>query len=511
MQSRTHKAKLNMFFSLLQQGVAIVCGLIMPRLMIEYFGSEAYGAVGSISAFLAYITLIEGGVGAVTRSALYKAFAMKSKDQISAVINETKRLYRKIAIVFILYVIIIAFLFKYISHNTAFSYWYSFGLVIVIAFSTFAEYFIGISYFLLLQADQSNYILSIFTMLSTAFNTACCIILITLKSDLLTVKLASSLIFVLKPIILSIYVKKRYKLIRTVSKEKLLKQKGAAIGQHIAWVLHNNTDVTVLTVFKDLTYVSVYSVYEMVIGQLKNVINSFTSGMEAVFGNMYANGERENLQKTFGYYETLLSLISVSFFSTATVLIIPFVRLYTAGITDVEYIYPGFSIMLMAASLLYCLRTPYGNMVVAAGHFKQTQVAAYGEATINIIVSIVLVIRYGLIGVAIGTVAATLFRFVYYVWYLSCNIMFRPIKLWLKRSAVNSATCILIFAFGNLIINQLTIDNYLIWITAGISVFLVSGVITLITNIVMYKTDVLEIIHRGFGKRINNGKKDKVN
>ena len=99
--------------------------------------------------------------------------------------------------------------------------------------------------------------------------------------------------------------------------------------------------------------VSVYSIYNMVIAQLQSIMSSFSSGMEAVFGSMYANKERENLQRTFGYYETLLSLLSVAVFSIAAVLIVPFVRIYTSGVTDADYINPLFSLVLVVASLHY--------------------------------------------------------------------------------------------------------------------------------------------------------------
>ena len=124
-KTRTQKAKLNISFSLIQQGITFICGLIVPKLMLNAFGSEAYGATSSIATFLSYITLLEGGVGAVTRSALYKAFASKSIERVSAVVSETKRFYRKIAFAFTIYVVIIACCFKQISHNTAFDYWYS--------------------------------------------------------------------------------------------------------------------------------------------------------------------------------------------------------------------------------------------------------------------------------------------------------------------------------------------------------------------------------------------------
>ncbi len=494
--SRTQKAKYNMLFSLIQQIVAFVCGLIIPRLMIGTFGSGAYGATASITNFLSYIVLIEGGMGAVTRSALYKAFAEKSNDKISAIICETRRFFRKLSMGFIFYVFLLALLFKQISHDTIFDYWYSFSLVIVIALATFAEYFFGISYSILLQADQVSYINILFKIVTTVLNTIGIIVLITLKCDLLVVKLLSSFVFVLRPILLSVYVRKKYHLRTICSEEKYLTNKGSALGQHIAWTIHNNTDITVLTVFKDSTFVSIYSVYFMVTSQMQNLLNSFTTGMEAVFGSMYANKEDENLKRTFGYYETLISIIGISLFSTAAVLIVPFIRLYTSGVTDAQYIHPTFSLMLIIASLIYIMRTPYGHMIIAAGHYKETRMGAYGEAIINIISSIIFVYLWGLVGVAIGTVLATLYRQIYYAIYLSKHVLYRNVLLWVKRMIINTLTFSGIVIVCNCFLSNYTFSNYMEWAKAGILVTIIAGAITFCINLLTYRKDVIAILRR---------------
>ena len=496
-KSRTHKAKLNMLFSLLQQGVAFICGIIVPRIMLNSYGSEAYGAISSIATFLSYITLIEGGIGAVTRSALYKAFANKSNEQVSAIVTESKRFYRRIAIVFCIYIIIIGLIFKQISHTTVFSYWYSFGLVIVISLSTFAEYFIGISYSLLLQADQVNYINVIFRSITTILNTILIICLTSMKCDILTVKLLSSIVFIIRPVLIALYVKNKYNIKEVNYEKSFITNKGTAVGQHIAWALHNNTDITVLTIFKDLSTVSVYSVNSMIIGQLQNIINAFTSGMEAVFGSMYANKEQDNLQKTFGYYETLISILSLTLLSAAAVLIVPFVEIYTAGVSDIKYADAIFSTMLIIASMLNCLRSPYGNMVTAAGKFKETNVAAYGEALINITVSILMVLKLGLIGVAIGTIIATLFRFTYYAFYLSKHVLHRKLSLWGKRMLTNFCNFFVICYIGNAIVKRFELFNYIHWVIAAGVITVLSGLITIIFNYCFYHSDVDAIIKKG--------------
>ena len=75
--TRALRAKLNIVFSLVSQAAALVCGFIVPRLLINTFGSEAYGATASILQFLSYIVLLEGGIGGVARAVLYKTLAQR--------------------------------------------------------------------------------------------------------------------------------------------------------------------------------------------------------------------------------------------------------------------------------------------------------------------------------------------------------------------------------------------------------------------------------------------------
>ena len=121
-----------------------------------------------------------------------------------------------------------------------------------------------------------------------------------------------------------------------------------------------------------------------------------------MFGDMYARKETDTLDKTFGWVEWLMHLLVTFSFSCTAVLILPFVNIYTKEISDANYIVPAFSLLISAAQASYCLRLPYNMMVLAAGHYRQTQWSAIIEAMINIIVSVVLVRRFGLVGVAVG-------------------------------------------------------------------------------------------------------------
>ena len=63
--NRTQKLKLNTVTSLINQRVLIICGFIVPVLILHAFGSAVNGLVNSITQFLGFISLLELGVGAV--------------------------------------------------------------------------------------------------------------------------------------------------------------------------------------------------------------------------------------------------------------------------------------------------------------------------------------------------------------------------------------------------------------------------------------------------------------
>ena len=495
---RKKNAKRNIYVSLLCQIVTMICGLITPRYMLSAFGSEVNGAITSISTFLGYIMLLEGGIGGVARAALYKPLAENNDFQISVIMTEIKSFFRRVGYVFAFYVLVVACFFKSVSHTEILDWFTSFLLVLIISGSTFAQYFIGISNSVLLLASQKQYICTITNLVGTVFNAIIVVFMTSYGCSLIAVKLVSSTVFILKPIVLWIYVNRNYHIstIHTEKRESILKDKWTGLGQHIAFFLHSHTDVVVLTLFGDLKLVSIYSVYYMVTNSVQSIASSFSSGMEAIFGDMYAKKEWETLHNTFNMYDTLISVISIILFGTTIVLILPFIRLYTIGITDTNYQQPLFGILLTCACLLQCLRVPYHNMVIAAGHFKQTNAASYGEALINIALSILLVIWFGLIGVAIGTVVATLYRFIYYAIYLSNNIIGRSIHLWLKRGIVNTITIISILLVGNGISTMFDLNSFVDWVMLGAIVFTVSGLLTLLINLIFYKNDCISIMKR---------------
>ena len=412
---RSKKAILNIVVSLVLQIVTLICGFIVPKLLIKNFGSDVNGLTSSITQFLAYITLLEAGFGPVVKAALYKPIAKKNKKEIDNILKASERFFRIIALIFVIYLVVLAIIYPMFV-NTQFDYLFTMSLVLIISISTLAEYYFGMTYQLYLQAEQKTYVTATIQIIGYILNTVAILILVKFNFSIQIVKLVSGIIFVLRPLAQNMYVKKKYKLnLKEADKNYQLKQKWDGLAQHIAAVVHNNTDITILTIFTEMTEVSVYSVYYLVVKGIKAIIQAFTGGIDASFGDMIARGEKEQLNKSFNAYELFYFTITTIAYTCTLILIVPFIKVYTAGITDANYIRPLFASLLVISEFIWAVRLPYSGLTLAAGHFKQTRKGAWVEAISNIVISLILVWKLGITGVAIGTLVAMAIRTVEFI------------------------------------------------------------------------------------------------
>ena len=121
--------------------------------MLLYYGSAVNGVVASITNFLSFISLLDMGVGAVDSANLTKPFGHGDTDQISRIVVSSERFFRRLAYIFIGYIAVLCVVFP-ITVNSSFSPWFSISLLIIISISTLAQYLFGMTYQLLLNADQ---------------------------------------------------------------------------------------------------------------------------------------------------------------------------------------------------------------------------------------------------------------------------------------------------------------------------------------------------------------------
>ena len=92
---RKEHTLLNVVSTVALQVITLLSGFMVPKLILSAFGSEVNGLVASITQFLGYISLIEGGVTSVILANLYKPLATKDNEKVSAVVSTADAFFKK--------------------------------------------------------------------------------------------------------------------------------------------------------------------------------------------------------------------------------------------------------------------------------------------------------------------------------------------------------------------------------------------------------------------------------
>ena len=110
------------------------------------------------------------------------------------------------------------------------------------------------------------------------------------------------------------------------------------------------------------------------------------------------------------------------------------------------------------------------------------------EVGTNIIISIILVINYGLVGVAVGTLIAMIIRTIEFILYTSKNILERSSLIAFKRLAIVVVQVMVVAVLSQLIPEMRDI-SYMSWIIYAIEIVTLVSVVVLSTNLIIYKED----------------------
>lgn len=489
---RGKKAAINTLMNLLEEAIAVVCGFILPRLILSAFGSRYNGLTQSITQFLQCAILLRSGIGGATRAALYKPLADGDKPKFDAIVKATDLFMKRIGMILAGLIVVFAAIYPFFV-RTEFDWFFTFSLFLIIGMSTFAESFFGITYLIVLQADQRLWVSALLKSVCVILNTVIAAILIHCGATIHVVKLGSALVYVMYPVLLGVYVRRIYRIDTHVAPDnRSIAQRWDAFWHQVAVFVMNNTDIMVLTVFTNMLEVSVYSIYNLVLHGLKRVITSFTGGLEAAFGNMIAKGEQQALRENLSVVEMIMYGLCTIVYTCTAVLILDFVRVYTKGVDDVEYLRPLFAYLIVLAHFFNGVRLPYQLVVQAAGHYKQTKKGAIVEPIMNLVLSVIFVFKFGLVGVAVGTVAATVFRTVQYSMYMCRRIVVRSPWVTVGKLLVAAGES----AVTMLIVRALRLPvptNYLGWALNALATGAVCCAVVLAGGLVFFRGDLVRL------------------
>lgn len=453
-----NKIKKNLVIGVLGQLCTVFLGIIVPKLILTSYGSEVNGLLASITNIYSYIALVETGMAASVCQALYKPIANKDREEMNAVMAAANKYYHKTGVVYLLLVGLFSAIYPMLIQTEI--PWHTVVSVILLnGLGNVVNYFFHGKYLILLKADGRNYVRTGVDMLTNTIKQISKIILISMGYDVVFVQLIAMCASFVQMAYITYYINKNYAWIdlKANPNEQAISQRSNVVIHEINYLITSNVDVVLLTVFTNLKTVSVYSLYSLLFGMIGRVLITIRDSLEFKIAHAF-HSDKEAFKRLFRAFELYYTAFAFSLYSVMYLFVIPFISLYTTGVTDVNYIDERLVLLFVFINLLNTGKYPLNAMVHISGHFKQTQNSAVIEAAINLLSSVVLVRIYGIVGALLGTVLSLLYRMMYLSCYVNANVIQRSWKETYRCWGVN----LIVFAAVVLLSRFVTIraDTY---------------------------------------------------
>lgn len=495
--SRLRKAYWNALTSLINKIVALVCSFLIQRLVIGCYGSSYNGIVSSAMRFLGFFDLTIVGLAGATRVALYKTMGLGDIDGTSGIVRANRNYYHKVGLWLIAYIVLLAVVLPNIIITDVERIHVSI-LVMIIGITSFVSMYSGILNRIIICADQHNYVVNIIDSCVKILDVIILSLMVYFGGNFLVAKGSSSLVYIIGPIAFAYYVKKNYHLNPDAPPNRAgLDGRWDVMANSFANIVHSIVGIFFVTFFCPTTEISVYGLYMLVAGGLLSFVQVITDGIEAAFGNMWVRHEYDALRRNTARFEYVMFSMGIVAFGCMFVLLCPFMEVYMHGVTDANYVRPWLALAVMLSEVSMCIRQPYVLLVQAVGHYRQTKKGSFVEAGLNIVLTYFFVSRYGIIGAAMGSFCANIFRSIQYGFYASDYILKRSCFVMLRRILWLAVTLLLAILLSRFVIPYTFGGTWLTWIYSAMMCVVIHVFTLSVSSFIFYREQLMDVIRTG--------------
>lgn len=419
MKSRTQNSVRNIIFGLGSQGIEAILKFVGRTIFIQCLAVEYLGVNGLFSEILTMLSLAELGVGSAIGFALYKPLRNGDEEEITALMKLYQKAYIGVGLfVSAVGLCLVPFL-KYLIKDPGVVADQITPIYLFYLFNTAITYFFSYKTSLL-SADQQNYVVQLIKEICNVLRTILqCCALLALRNFYLYL-IIESFFIVANNVAISVYVDTHYpyiknkKNIKKTDKEtikSLWTNIRALVLVKISTILVNSTDNTIISAFGGIKEVGLYSNYLMFITLFTTFLGQIFGNISASVGNLNAEGDREKSKKVFDAIHLanfwLYSWVAIGI----AVMINPVITFWIGG----DFLLPLLVVYIIAINFYI------KGMMNAVWVFKDTfGLFQYGKymtmvtAILNLIFSIWLGKKYGLIGILAATAISRLLTNVWY-------------------------------------------------------------------------------------------------
>ena len=472
-------AEVNILFYFL----TLVLAFFSRKIFLDCLGTEFIGLTGTLGNILGYLNLTELGITASIGYFLFKPLQQDNRQQVQEILSLLGYLYNWIGAIILAGAVVVSLFFPLIFSESDLNL----GIIYFAFYSFLGSSLIG--YFInyrqiLLTADQKNYLAAIYLQSANLVKTALQIYLAYTYRNLYVWVGVELLFGIIGCILLNWKINREYPWLRVNKRqgrlllrkypEVMAKTKQVFIHKIKDFVLVKSDELFIF-LFVSLKMVAFYGNYMMIISKVISLFAAVTGSVGASVGNLVAEGNKPNMLKVFWEMTTIHHTIAATLSFSLYMFIEPFIAHWLGA----EYIMDHRILILL---IVYIYITNSRNSVdsfnYAHGLYADVW-SAWAELIINVSVTIVCGLMWGIIGILLGKIVSLLAIVVLWKPYYLFSAGFKePVAAYWKNVLRNYAVSALAIGASIYVMTFIHIDPYeslLAWVAyaaVGMAVFL---------------------------------------
>ena len=412
MSGRVKKSMINAEVNVLFYFLSLFLTFFSRKIFLDCLGTEFIGLTGTLGNILGYLNLAELGITACIGYFLFKPLQANNREEIEEILSLLGYLYRWIGCFIFAGAVAVSLLFPFIFADSGLGM----GIIYFAFYSFLGSSLIG--YFInyrqiLLSADQKNYLVAIYMQSANLVKTALQIFLAYTYQNLYVWVGVEFLFGLLGCLVLNWKINKEYpwlnvdksrgRMLLKKYPEVIVKTKQVFIHKIKDFVLVKSDELFIF-LFVSLKMVAFYGNYMIVISKLISLFSAVTGSVGASVGNLVAEGDKDRMMKVFWEYTTIQHAIAATLSFSLYMLIEPFIAHWLGA----EYIMDHrILVLLMVYIYITNSRNSVDSFNYAHGLYADVW-SAWAELIINVSITIVGGLKWGIIGILLGKIVSLL-------------------------------------------------------------------------------------------------------
>lgn len=398
---RTKSTIINFITDAFPQILILILGLFKSKIFIQVLGSDKLGLYQLYGQIVAYLVLIEGGIGSALLFRLYKPLKEHNNEAINSIMSASRIIFRIVGSLIFIVGFVISFFISAFIKETNFTFSFLQITFLIYLFSQAIFYF-TIPYRTLFEADQKRYVPNLIFQITTIVKSALEIIIVLSGLDLIAILISLSFCSLLANATIIFVFKKTYKNVNFKSKKdfSMVKDIKDLFINTLGNLISNNIDILIISKLLGLNFVVIYSTYNYFVEGIKQFVDKITGATLSSVGDLLLD-TAEKAKKIFNEFNEFVFFVASVICVPMFIFINKFITIWYKGNIEVSF----WLALLFTTVLFYQItRIPLKVYTLSSGKFKVVKRFVILEIIINLLLSLILVRYIGISGVLLATV-----------------------------------------------------------------------------------------------------------